>query len=163
MGGAETTHPSMPFQNPPGDDGQRHLSELTIDQAAEKLINIILSSDKKKGIAISGEMGAGKTHLVRELVSRIDSAAGGTVSSPTYAYRNQYKASGQNIHHYDLYRVRDEAILESIGFWESLEEPGAAVLVEWAELFPETLKHLHYKASIKIRSDRSRAYSIEEL
>ena len=71
-------------------------------------------------VLISGEMGAGKTTLIKELLlhmSVIDN-----VSSPTFSIINEYSTSKDEIiYHMDLYRIKDIAELDNIGFFEYLE------------------------------------------
>jgi tRNA threonylcarbamoyladenosine biosynthesis protein TsaE len=80
-------------------------------------------------IALSGELGAGKTRFVRGLVRGL----GGSermVSSPTFVLLNVYPAR-LTVYHLDAYRVSAEDI-EAIGFAELLEQDGVVVL-EWPE------------------------------
>jgi tRNA threonylcarbamoyladenosine biosynthesis protein TsaE len=81
-------------------------------------------------IALTGELGAGKTLLVRGAVE----GAGATdaASSPTFALINVYRGGRVTLQHIDLYRLSGPAELFSLGFDDLLAEP-AATLCEWAE------------------------------
>jgi tRNA threonylcarbamoyladenosine biosynthesis protein TsaE len=90
-------------------------------------------------LALSGELGAGKTQFVRGLLAGL----GGdprSVSSPTFVLLNVYDTGRIKVFHLDAYRVGGSEDFESIGFGELLEQRGL-VVVEWAErvksLLPE--------------------------
>jgi tRNA threonylcarbamoyladenosine biosynthesis protein TsaE len=82
-------------------------------------------------IALSGDLGAGKTQFVRGLVR----ALGGeprAVSSPTFVLLNVYDGGRLTVYHLDAYRVSGADDFEAIGFTELLEQ-GGVVAVEWPE------------------------------
>lgn len=81
-------------------------------------------------IALNGELGAGKTTFVSGLLTALGQRD--PVKSPTYTLVESYELSGRAIHHLDLYRLRGEAELESLGFHDLLQA-GAVLLIEWAE------------------------------
>lgn len=81
-------------------------------------------------ITLSGDLGAGKTTLVRGLLRGL--GFGGRVKSPSYGLVESYEAGGLEIHHLDLYRLGDPEELDFIGL-EDLVGPGAVLLIEWPE------------------------------
>ena len=80
-----------------------------------------------------GEMGVGKTVFTRGFVSHFGKA---NVKSPTYTIVNEYRLSGTNVYHFDLYRISDADDLESIGYHEYVESDAYSI-VEWSERVPE--------------------------
>ena len=85
-------------------------------------------------IALSGELGAGKTVFVKGLAEGlgIDPAQ---VSSPSYVIARQHDArGGRRLNHVDLYRLESAAELETAGLYDLLE-PGAVTAVEWGNRF----------------------------
>jgi tRNA threonylcarbamoyladenosine biosynthesis protein TsaE len=84
-------------------------------------------------VTIAGELGAGKTTLVRGLLEALGVA--GPVRSPTYTLVESYEAGGRRVHHLDWYRLTGDEDLEGLGFRE-LHGPGQFVLVEWPERAP---------------------------
>lgn len=81
-------------------------------------------------IYLRGDLGAGKTTLVRALVRALGYA--GRVKSPTYTLLEQYETGGLHLCHFDLYRFQDEEEWEAAGFRDELN--GHKVwLVEWPE------------------------------
>ncbi len=85
-------------------------------------------------IALVGELGAGKTQLARGVAEGVG-ANPDDVSSPTYAILQTY-AGRLRLHHADLYRLRTEGDLHATGYFDLVDEPNAACLVEWAEQIP---------------------------
>lgn len=81
-------------------------------------------------ILLSGPMGAGKTQLVRWILECLGSSE---AASPTYAIHHRYRLSSGMVDHLDLYRLENDADLESSGFWEILDDCNNLVLVEWAD------------------------------
>jgi len=81
-------------------------------------------------IALSGELGAGKTQFVKGLARGLGIAA--RVHSPTFTLVNEYGGGRLKLFHLDLYRLETPAQLASAGIEEFLEPEGVAV-IEWAE------------------------------
>ena len=76
-------------------------SQDELPQVAEAVIRAL---GRRTVVALRGEMGAGKTTLIREIVAQL--GATDTVTSPTFALVNQYKGSGnRTIYHFDFYRI----------------------------------------------------------
>jgi len=88
-------------------------------------------------IALSGELGAGKTTLVGGLLAALGHP--GPVRSPTYSIIEPYRLAGRDIHHCDLYRLRDPDELEDLGLRDLLTAR-SVLLVEWPERAGDRLR-----------------------
>ena len=81
-------------------------------------------------IALTGDLGAGKTQLVKGIARGLGIAA--RVHSPTFTLVNEYGGGRLKLFHLDLYRLETRAQILSAGMEEFLEPDGVAV-IEWAE------------------------------
>ena len=97
-------------------------------------------------VLISGEMGVGKTTLIKELLSLY--GVTDNVTSPTFSIINEYLIdSGEVIYHMDLYRVKDTAELENIGFFEYVKSRRTC-LIEWGEMIEELIDSEYNKFTL---------------
>ena len=121
----------------------KDLSEL---QDIAKAIITYTSPNKK--IAFYGEMGAGKTTLIKEICLYLGVEE--NTSSPTFAIVNEYNGK-EKIYHFDLYRIKNIEELLGIGIEEYLDTSNY-MFVEWPELL-EPLMDKELRASVRIESD----------
>ena len=85
-------------------------------------------------LALSGELGAGKTVFVRGLARGLGVPEGVAVTSPTYVLLHRYSGGRLTLHHIDAYRLRGGAgEFESSGLAECLSDPHGIVCIEWPE------------------------------
>ena len=89
-------------------------------------------SDSSLGrfVALYGDLGVGKTALIRGFTSRI--APNARVKSPTFSLVHEYRGASLSVFHFDLYRIEDEDELYSMGFYDYLDRSGIC-LTEWSE------------------------------
>lgn len=108
-----------------------------------------------KVIALTGNLGAGKTTLVGEMIKVLD--AGEFAGSPTFSLVNEYSLkNGTSIYHFDLYRIKDENEILDIGWEEYIGEKDAWIFIEWPErienLMPEHFLHVNILQKDSIRT-----------
>jgi len=109
---------------------------------------------KNNVVLISGEMGAGKTTLIKELLRLMD--VEDKVSSPTFSIVNEYVTSHkETIYHMDLYRIKDTEELNNIGLFEYIES-GKTCFIEWGEMIEKSIYSDYNKFVIsKVNKSRS--------
>jgi tRNA threonylcarbamoyladenosine biosynthesis protein TsaE len=111
-------------------------------------------------VAIDGELGAGKTRLVRGIAMGLG-VSPGEVRSPTYALAHEYaSAPGRpRVVHVDAYRLSGADDLDSIG-WDRIAGPDAIVLVEWAERVAPSLPAERFAVRIAHAGEDAREITI---
>ena len=104
-----------------------------------------LAAQLKPGMVIylHGDLGAGKTTLVRGVLNALGYA--GRVKSPTYTLVEPYHIAGLDLRHFDLYRMHDEHEWESAGFRDELDGHNI-FFIEW----PEKAQNLIPRADVEI-------------
>lgn len=99
-------------------------------------------------LLLYGSMGVGKTQFVRFLVEALASKEQkeiiGNVCSPSFTLYNIYQVDQFYVAHVDLYRLKVEEELESIGFWDLFQNKYDIVIVEWPERLHESILPLHW-------------------
>ena len=85
-------------------------------------------------ILLRGDLGAGKTTLVKGIAEGFQAAAADDVTSPTFTLVHEYRGLRATLYHIDLYRVETERELETLGL-DDLTGPGNILLIEWGEKF----------------------------
>lgn len=102
------------------------------DESATRRLGAALAAGITTGrsLFLGGELGAGKTTLVRAMLRTLGYA--GRVRSPTYSLLELYSISSLNLYHFDFYRLRGRTEWTSSGFREYFN-PDSVCIVEWAE------------------------------
>lgn len=88
-------------------------------------------------IALTGELGSGKTTLSQSIIKKMMKIQ--DVSSPTFNIVNEYRDKNQTVYHFDFYRLEDENELFGIGFDDYLSDKKSIMLIEWADKFLDML------------------------
>jgi tRNA threonylcarbamoyladenosine biosynthesis protein TsaE len=122
-----------------------------IDAAAKKFLE---AAGEVRVIAISGEMGAGKTTFIQAICRSLGVPV--EVNSPTFSLVNEYLTpEGNTIFHFDLYRIESQEELYDMGYEEYFYS-GSLCLIEWPEkasnLIPDDALMVH----IVVAENRSR-------
>ncbi len=118
----------------------------------------ILSKGKSKILLFYGEMGAGKTTLIKEVCSLLDIED--NINSPTFSLVNEYKTrKGDSIYHFDFYRIENEEEAMDIGFEEYIDS-GKWCLIEWPQNIENLLPLNSSAIQIEILENGNRSLTI---
>jgi len=108
----------------------------------------ILEQNPKKVILFHGEMGVGKTTLIKALAKKL--GVNEVTSSPTFSLVNEYQTSNnQIVYHFDFYRLNNEIEALDMGADEYLYS-GNWCFIEWAEKIPNLIPDSHSTISIRL-------------
>jgi tRNA threonylcarbamoyladenosine biosynthesis protein TsaE len=92
-----------------------------------------------KQVLLRGDLGAGKTTLVKGIAEAFQAASQEDVTSPTFTLVHEYRGPETSIYHIDLYRVDTARQLETLGLGDLVAE-NSLLLIEWGEKFPHLLR-----------------------
>ena len=109
-------------------------------------------------IELHGDLGAGKTTLVRHLLRAL--GVTGRIKSPTYAVVEPHEAPGLAIWHFDFYRFNDPREWEEAGFRDVFASPGLK-LAEWPEKAAGVLPTADLVVRIETREDERRTVTLQ--
>jgi tRNA threonylcarbamoyladenosine biosynthesis protein TsaE len=87
-----------------------------------------------KLVILRGDLGAGKTTLVKGIASGFEAAEEADVTSPTFTLIHEYRGPLATIYHIDLYRVDTQRELDTLALDDLMNE-GSVLLIEWGEKF----------------------------
>ena len=111
-------------------------------------------------IGLSGDLGAGKTQLVRGIARGL--GVTDRVHSPTFALINEYRGGRMAMHHLDLYRLQSHDDIIAAGLDEYFSPHGIAV-IEWAERWQDSLPIRYRRVEIETLDDNERRIAYEDL
>lgn len=118
----------------------------------------ILEQNPNKVILFHGEMGVGKTTLIKALASKL--GVKDATSSPTFSLVNEYQTTdNQTVYHFDFYRLNKEVEALDMGADEYFYS-GNWCFIEWAEKIPNLIPDSHSVISILILPDGNRSLSL---
>lgn len=130
---------------------------FSLDQL-EEVAQKIIANNPKKVILFHGEMGVGKTTLIKQLCKTL--GVTGATSSPTFSLVNEYEANeNQLVYHFDFYRLNDEVEALDMGIDDYLYS-GNWCFIEWAEKIPNLIPKSHSVISISLLADGKRLLNL---
>jgi tRNA threonylcarbamoyladenosine biosynthesis protein TsaE len=126
---------------------------FSIDEL-ENVAQKIIAQNPNKVILFNGEMGVGKTTLIKKLCSLL--GVEGATSSPTFSLVNEYQTTtNQIVYHFDCYRLKSETEALDMGIDEYLYS-GNWCFIEWAEKIESLIPEVHSVVNIKLQADGKR-------
>lgn len=133
-------------------------TSVTLDGLGEVAQDIVNKLEAFKVWLFRGEMGSGKTTLIKK-VGKICGVTA-VMSSPTFSIVNEYEgALFEHIYHFDFYRIEKEIEAKDIGVEEYFYS-GYPCFIEWPEKIPSLIPLPHAEVTIQVESNTKRTISI---
>ena len=126
----------------------KSLDELK--HAAEQLISF---GGSEKIFLFYGDMGAGKTTLIKSLCYNLGTKE--PVTSPTFSIVNEYQGAPSKIYHFDFYRLKNQSEALDLGYEEYFYS-GNYCFIEWPEKIPDLLPDHYVRVDVQVVSDSER-------
>lgn len=108
-----------------------------------------------KLVLLRGDLGAGKTTLVKGIAQAFEAASEDDVTSPTFTLIHEYRGPSATLYHIDLYRVDTQRELETLGLDDLMGE-NSILLIEWGEKFPRFQRERDVEIAIERNGENQR-------
>src|SRR3954469_12751386 len=113
-----------------------------------------------KIVLLRGDLGAGKTTMVKGIAEAFGAARQDDVTSPTFTLIHEYRGPNVTVIHIDLYRIDTEKELATLGLDDYMRED-AVLLIEWGEKFPRLVRERDVEIAIERVSDGERRIKVK--
>src|SRR5437016_7553345 len=133
---------------------ETHSAEETIELGRQ------LARELRPGIVLlRGDLGTGKTTLVKGIAEAFHAAAADDVTSPTFTLIHEYRGPRFNLYHIDLYRIDTQRELDTLAL-DDLIDPKSILLIEWGEKFERFMKECETEITIENQGSEERRISL---
>ena len=112
-----------------------------------------------KLVLLRGDLGAGKTTLVKGIAAAFEAAAEEDVTSPTFTLIHEYRGPAAKLYHIDLYRIDTARELETLGL-DDLRAQDSILLIEWGEKFPRLQRERDLEIALDRIDENSRSIRV---
>src|SRR5215471_19777613 len=112
-----------------------------------------------KVVLLRGDLGAGKTTLVKGIAAAFEAASEEDVTSPTFTLIHEYRGPQANLYHIDLYRIDTQRELDTLAL-DDLRGDDSILLIEWGEKFPRFVRERDIEISLERESENGRKIRI---
>lgn len=112
-----------------------------------------------KLVLLRGDLGAGKTTLVKGIAAAFEAASEEDVTSPTFTLIHEYRGARAKIYHIDLYRIDTERELDTLAL-DDLRGEDSLLLIEWGEKFPRLARAGDLEISLEREGENRRRIRI---
>jgi tRNA threonylcarbamoyladenosine biosynthesis protein TsaE len=137
-------------------------SEITTHSAEETIAygrSLAASLSPPLIVLLRGDLGAGKTTLVKGIAEGFEAAWAEDVTSPTFTLVHEYRGPRATLFHIDLYRIDTLHELETLGI-DDLLAPNCILLIEWGEKFPNLQSDRHIEITLEQRGETDRRIQV---
>lgn len=128
-----------------------------IDEISQLIVDKIKTI---KTIMLRGELGSGKTTIVKSVLKKI--GVNEVVTSPTFSIVNEYNSAETIIYHFDLYRIENTEELDIIGFEEYIYSQNIC-FIEWPEIVLDKINFKYLDIEVKYLDENNREIFISEI
>jgi len=112
-----------------------------------------------KIVLLRGDLGAGKTTLVKGIAEAFQAALADEVTSPTFTLIHEYRGANANLFHIDLYRIDTQRELDTLALDDLLSD-NSILLIEWGEKFPRFKRERDVEIALERVSEDERRIRI---
>ena len=112
-----------------------------------------------KIVLLRGDLGAGKTTLVKGIAEAFQAAVADEVTSPTFTLIHEYRGPNANLFHIDLYRIDTQRELDTLALDDLLSDK-SILLIEWGEKFPRFERECDVEIALERVSEDERRIRI---
>jgi len=140
----------------------REVQQITTDSAEQTIAfgrTLAELLTPPKLVLLRGDLGAGKTTLVKGIAAAFGAAAEEDVTSPTFTLVHEYRGPRANLYHIDLYRIDTPRELETLGL-EDLRSENSVLLIEWGEKFPRLQRDWDVEIALEREGENGRRIKI---
>jgi tRNA threonylcarbamoyladenosine biosynthesis protein TsaE len=113
-------------------------------------------------VLLRGDLGAGKTTLVKGIAEGFGAARADDVTSPTFTLVHEYRGPDVILYHVDLYRIDTQRELETLGL-DDLLSPNGILLIEWGEKFPRLQREQNLQIALERVAETERRIMLTTL
>ena len=138
------------------------LREVTTHSAEETIAfgrTLVELLTPPKLVLLRGDLGAGKTTLVKGIAAAFDAASEEDVTSPTFTLIHEYRGPRANLFHIDLYRIDTPRELDTLAL-DDLRCEDSILLIEWGEKFPRLARERDLEISLERKGEVERRIRI---
>ena len=115
-----------------------------------------------KLVLLRGDLGAGKTTLVKGIAAAFDAASEEDVTSPTFTLIHEYRGPRAILYHIDLYRIDTPRELDTLAL-DDLRSENSILLIEWGEKFPRLVRDRDGEISLEREGESGRQIRVTGL
>ena len=112
-----------------------------------------------KLVLLRGDLGAGKTTLVKGIAAAFEAAAEEDVTSPTFTLVHEYRGPRAKLYHIDLYRIDTQRELDTLAL-DDFREGNTILLMEWGEKFPRLVRERDVEIVLEREGENGRRIRI---
>ena len=111
-------------------------------------------------VLLRGDLGAGKTTLVKGIAEGFQAACADDVTSPTFTLVHEYRGPHVTLYHIDLYRIDTQNQLATLAL-DDLAAENSILLIEWGEKFPQLLRDRDLEITLVRAGETSRNIQVQ--